>query len=57
MTANKKHTQGFTTSERNPANHIAYHILWSRETIPTSRVSLTSTLCTQSLFTPIVGAA
>ena len=31
----------------NPANHKAYHILWSQEIIPTSRVSLASTLCTQ----------
>ena len=41
----------------NQANHKAYHILWSREIIPTSRVSLASTLCTQGLFTPVVGAA
>ena len=39
-----------------PANHKAYHILWSRETIPTSRVTLASTLCTQGLFIPIAGA-
>ena len=41
----------------NPANHKAYHILGSREIIPTSRVSLTSTLYTQGLFTPVAGAA
>ena len=62
MTANKTHTKGFTTSnafsqKRNPANHKAYHILWSRKIIPTSRVSLASTLCTQGLFTPVVGVA
>ena len=37
--------------------HIVYHILESRETILTSRVSLASTLCTQGLFTPVAGAA
>jgi hypothetical protein len=31
--------------------------LASQETIPTSRVSLASILCTQSLFYPITGAA
>ena len=30
---------------------------WSQETIPTSQVSLASTLCTQGLFTPFVGVA
>ena len=43
--------------KENPANHRAYHILWSREIIPTSQVSLASTLCTQGLFTPVAGAA
>ena len=43
--------------KRNLANHKAYHIPWSREVIPTSRISLTSTLCTQGLFTPVAGAA
>ena len=43
--------------KENPVNHKAYHILWSREIIPTSRVSLVSTLCTQGLFTPIAGVA
>ena len=38
-----------------PTNHKAYHIHWSREIIPTSRISLASTLCTQSLFTPVAG--
>jgi hypothetical protein len=45
------------SAKRKPANHKAYRILWSREAIPTSRVSLASTLCTQGLFTPVVGAA
>ena len=44
-------------AKRKPANHEAYHILWSREIIPTSRISLASTLCTQGLFTPIAGDA
>ena len=62
MTANETHTSGFTTcnafrQKGNPANHKACHILWSQEIIPTSRVSLVSTLCTQGLFTPVVGAA
>ena len=38
-------------------NHKVYHILWSPEIIPTSQVSLASILCTQGLFTPIVGDA
>ena len=45
------------STKRKPANHKAYHISWSQEIIPTSRISLTSTLCTQGLFTPIVGNA
>ena len=32
------------------ANHKAYHIPWSREIIPTSRISLMSTLCTLGLL-------
>ena len=40
------------SAKRNPANHKAYHIPWSREIIPTSRVSLASTLYTQGLFYP-----
>ena len=43
--------------KRRPANHKAYHISWSREIIPTSRISLVSTLCTQGLFTPVAGDA
>ena len=41
----------------NLANRKAYHIRWSQEIIPTSRVSLASTLCTQRLFTPVASAA
>ena len=44
-------------AKKKPANHKASHIPWSQEIIPTSRISLTSTLCTQGLFTPIVGDA
>ena len=43
--------------KRKLANHKAYYIPWSRESIPTSRISLVSTLCTQGLFTPIAGDA
>ena len=39
------------------ANHKAYHIPWSQEIIPTSRICLVSTLCTQGLFTPVTGSA
>jgi len=45
------------SAKRKPANHKASHIPWSREIIPTSRISLASTLCTQGLFTPIAGDA
>ena len=45
------------SAKRKPANHKAYHISWSQEIIPTSRINLASTLCTQDLFTPIVGDA
>ena len=45
------------SAKRKPVNHKALHILWSREAILTSRVSLASTLCTQVLFYPVVGAA
>ena len=34
------------SAKRNPANHKAYHIPQSQKIIPTSRISLTSTLCT-----------
>ena len=34
------------SAKRKPANYKTSHIPWSRETIPTSRVSLASILCT-----------
>ena len=43
--------------QKKTTTHIAYHILESRENILTSQVSLASTLCTQGLFYPVVGAA
>ena len=43
--------------KRKPTNHKALHIPWSREIIPTSRISIASTLCTQGLFTPVAGNA
>ena len=45
------------SAKRKSANHKAYHIPWSPEIIPTSRISLVSTLCTQGLFTPVAGIA
>ena len=55
------HKYGLTISiafcQKKPANHKTYHISWSRKIIPTSRISFTSTLCTQGLFTPIAGDA
>ena len=45
------------SAKRKPTNHIALHIPWSQEIIPTSRISLASTLCTQGLFTPVAGNA
>ena len=47
----------FSAKKGNPANHKAYHVPWSRKIIPTSRISLTSTSCTQGLFTPVAGTA
>ena len=44
-------------AKRNLEKHKAYHIPWSQEIIPTSRISLASTLCTQGLFTPVAGTA
>ena len=44
------------SAKRNPTNHKAYYIPWSREIILTSRISLASTLCTQGLFTPVAGS-
>ena len=51
MTANKTDYKDellvmLFTNKRKQQTHIAYHTPWSRKTIPTSRVSLTSTLCT-----------
>ena len=43
------------SAKRNPVNHKALHIPWSQKIIPTSRISLASTLCTQVLFTPAAG--
>ena len=45
------------STKRKPTNHKALHIPWSWETIPTSRISLSSTLCTQGLFTFVAGNA
>ena len=45
------------SAKRKPASHKAYHIPWSQKIIPTSRISLASTLCIQSLFTPVAGNA
>ena len=42
--------------KKNPANHKTYHIFWSREIIPTNRISLASILCTQGLITPVAGS-
>ena len=60
MTANKNINKDslldLLSAKRNLANYKAYHILWSRKIIPTSRISLASTLCTQGLFTPIAGS-
>ena len=44
-------------NKKKTANHTAYRILESQEDIPTSRVSLASTLCTQGLFTPVADVA
>ena len=40
-------------AKRKPANYKASHVPWSREIIPTSQISLASTLYTQDLFTPV----
>ena len=45
------------SAKRKPTNHKVLHIPWSGEIIPTSQISLTSTLCTQGLFTPVAGNA
>ena len=61
MTTNKNITKDslleLISAKRNLANHKALHIPWSWEIIPTSRISLASTLCTQGLFTPVAGNA
>ena len=54
---NKDSQLAMLSTKRKPANHKASHIPWSREIIPTSQISLASTLCTHDLFTPIVGNA
>ena len=54
---NKDPLLALLSAKTNPTNHKAYHTPWSQESIPTSRISLTSTLCTQSLFTPVAGSA
>ena len=45
------------SAKRKPANHKASHIPWSQKIIPTSRINLASTLCTQGSFTPVAGDA
>ena len=61
MTANNNRNKNsllvLLSAKRKPANHKAYHISWSHKIISTSQISLASTLCTQDLFTPIVGTA
>ena len=52
---NKDSLLALLSAKRNPANPKALHIPWSQKIIPTSRISLASTLCTQGLFTPITG--
>ena len=54
---NKDPLLALLSAKRNLANHKALHIPWSREIIPTSQISLASTLCTHGLFTPVVGTA
>ena len=54
---NKDSLLELLSTKINPTNHKAYHIPWSQETIPTSRISLVSTLCAQGLFYPVAGAA
>ena len=53
---NKDPLLALLSAKRNPTNHKALHILWSRKIISTSQISLVSTLCTQGLFTPIAGS-
>ena len=54
---NKDSLLELLSGKRNPANHKALLIPWSREILSTSRISLASTLCTQGLFTPVAGTA
>ena len=54
---NKDPLLALLSAKRNPTNHKAYHIPWSRKIIANSQISLASTLCTQGLFTPVVGNA
>ena len=54
---NKDSQLAMLPAKRKPANHKASHIPWSRKIIPTSRIRLASTLCTQGLFTPVAGDA
>ena len=54
---NKDPLLALLSAKRNPTNHKAYHIPWSQKNIPTSRISLASTLCTQGLFTPVASNA
>ena len=43
---NKDPLSALLSTKRKLANHKAYHIPWSQEIIPNSRISLASTLCT-----------
>ena len=45
---NKNSLLVLLSAKRKQVNHKTYHISWSREIIPTSRISLASTLCTQN---------
>ena len=54
---NKDSLLELLSAKRKPTNHKAYHIPWSQKIIPTRWISLASTLCTQGLFTPVVGNA
>ena len=54
---NKKSLLELLSAKRNSTNHKALHIPWSQKIIPTSRISLASTLCTQGLFTLVAGNA
>ena len=61
MTANKKnlHKDSLLVLlfAKKETSKPAYHIPWSQKIIPTSRISLVSTLCTQGLFTLVAGDA